>query len=408
MGNEWRDNIWLVIALSIVSLAIWLLLINLWNNIGGMFLPVGADATDVYTLKLEVVPEESPEYTDYGEEREAMEREDRIFLMNSLRRSPNVEAAAWSNNALPYNFSYMGSSIFLEGAEKDTIGYGCNLRSGSPDIARVLRLNSTTGKTPEQLAEYLRQGNLLISEYYGTLNRREAADMLGKKVYSYGDTLDTRRVADIIDIVRRSEYEQPRQSTVVWPIDDENPGNIWDIALRVKPGRGEAFAKEFDSTPAMQQHRNFYLAQLTSMEAMKRDVQKNVEGEARASIALMSIILIVILLGLLGTFWFRVQQRVQEIAIRKVCGASDGDIFRRIIGEGMILLLFASVLAAAVFWVVDKFDLLQSFEIYSTLKVNLWAELATFVIVAIGVSLSLWWPARKAMRIEPAVAIKDE
>ena len=113
---------------------------------------------------------------------------------------------------------------------------------------------------------------------------------------------------------------------------------------------------------------------------------------------------------MLGTFWFRVQQRVQEIAIRKVCGATRKAVFGRIIGEGMILLAFATLLTGVIFWVVFKFANLESLNVFSTQETDVIVkcEIATMVIVCIGIILSLWWPAGKAMKIEPAIAIKDE
>ncbi len=168
--------------------------------------------------------------------------------------------------------------------------------------------------------------------------------------------------------------------------------------------------EEFDNTPAMQQHRNLYLSNLTKLTDQRDSNQEGSESTARAFIGMMLLILIVILLGLLGTFWFRVQQRVQEIAIRKVCGATRKAVFGRIIGEGMILLAFATLLTGVIFWVVFKFANLESLNVFSTQETDVIVkcEIATLVIVCIGIILSLWWPASKAMKIEPAIAIKDE
>lgn len=53
----------------------------------------------------------------------------------------------------------------------------------------------------------------------------------------------------------------------------------------------------------------------------------------------MGFLLLNIFLGLLGTFWFRTQQRRSEIALHKAHGASDMSIFVRLISEGLLLLL---------------------------------------------------------------------
>ncbi len=407
MRNEWRDNLWLVLALSIVLIAIWILSLVLWGEIEGIVEPLGFDSEDVYTLKVESLPGESPEYVDYGEERIAMEKEDRLALMRQIRQSPNVEAAAWSQNFIPYDLSYWGSAIYLIDEEKDSIGYMGNFRRGSPDIARVLNLKSHSGKTPQQLAGILSKGELLVSTTYRNENTRSPEEMLGRNVIDGGDSLSRYRVADIIDNVRRSDYEIPWGGVVVIPIDDDDPGDVWDIIFRVKPGKGAAFAEEFDNTPAMQQHRNLYLSRLTKLTDRRNKTLGEADSTVRSSVGIMLVFLVVILLGLLGTFWFRVQQRVSEIAIRKVCGASRGDVFRRILSEGLILLVMAVVVAFAVAVPLVKYGKIEALAWHTLTPLFVAGAVAT-VIVAIGIILSVGYPAWRAMRIEPAVAVKEE
>ncbi len=407
MRNEWRDNVWLVIALTVVSLAIWVLSINLWSEVGAMFLPLGYDNEDVYTLHVELIPEDSEEHIDYGENSEAMFREDKIHLMNQIRRNSNVMAAAWSRNAMPYDFSYYGTAIFLDDG-KDTIGYSGNLRYASPEIAKVLRINSRSGKSPDELEAMLRNKNVLVSEFKRREHSLGSEQILGQTVILYGDSVNKFRVTDVIDNMRRSDYERPWAGTILMALDDNDPSDSWDIILRMKPGRDEEFKKEFDSSLAMREYRNTFLNSLTKMTDKRESLLSEQNSKVMLVSCLMLILLIVILLGMFGTFWFRVQQRVQEIAIRKVCGASKGDIFRRIIGEGLILLLIATIIAGVVFWIVYKFAFLSSIMNMNDTEVIIWAELSTCVIVGIGLVLSLWWPAYRSMKVEPAIAIKDE
>ena len=99
------------------------------------------------------------------------------------------------------------------------------------------------------------------------------------------------------------------------------------------------------------------------------------------------------------------QQRVSEIAIRRVCGATRGDIFRRVIGEGMTLLLFAIPLITAIGWIyarrVEEEDL-------PSVGTMIWLEAAACAVVAVGIIVSVALPAWQAMRIDPALAVKDE
>lgn len=140
--------------------------------------------------------------------------------------------------------------------------------------------------------------------------------------------------------------------------------------------------------------------------------------KVRVYISVMFLLLVTIFLGLLGSFWFRVQQRISEIAIRKVCGANRKQIFVRLITEGLILLFIATIIVSAIIWpVIDEFInkfikpgyiFMKDYYDWMNNKAFLLMEICSLVLIALGIIFSLWYPARKAMQIEPAEAIKSE
>ncbi|MDE6306532.1 MAG: ABC transporter permease, partial [Muribaculaceae bacterium] len=118
----------------------------------------------------------------------------------------------------------------------------------------------------------------------------------------------------------------------------------------------------------------------------------------------MIFLMVNIFLGLLGTFWFRTQQRTSEIAIRRVNGATRRSIFRRLIGEGLLLLTIVTPVAAII-------DInLALTEIVSWLE---WPRMivsviAVYIIMALMIVGGIYFPARKAMNTDPAEALHDE
>lgn len=125
----------------------------------------------------------------------------------------------------------------------------------------------------------------------------------------------------------------------------------------------------------------------------------------RLLIGISVFFLLTIFLGLLGSFWFRVQQRTSEIAIRKTFGASNRDLFRRIMAEGMLLLIGGIIIASACIWSMEGRIAEKT---GWTWHLFLTVEAITAVVMAIGIILSLWYPAWRAMKIEPAIAVKEE
>ena len=227
------------------------------------------------------------------------------------------------------------------------------------------------------------------------------------------------RVGDVVQQIKRNEYEiNTENGNVFFPLNEHQPGMACNILLKLKPGTADKFYEEFQNNKNLRSVRNVYLCDLTSLMEHKELIQKNNDVNVRVYFSVTLILLITIFLGLLGSFWFRVQQRVSEIAIRKVCGANRKQIFVRLITEGLILLFVSTIIVSAIIWPVadkfmDKFIRMSnriSFMGASLIdnQVILIMEITSVIVIAIGIIISLWYPARKAMQIEPAEAIKSE
>lgn len=412
MKNDWRENFWLVIGLTVVSIAIWFFSSALLSILRSYFQPLGFESEDVYVVTLGVLSPNSPKYVDFGEEAEKRNSDDRRDLIAIIRKSQNVEAAGFSSNAVPYENFYWGSSLSLTSPRPDTLQFYGNERSMSPDVVKVLRLKSRTGKDYDFLRKSLEKGEIFVSpdpkehEIKAKGEKIHLAEELNGKVVHGWDTTEHYRVADVVDLVRHNRFNKSNGGGVIKPIDERENLIYYDnILIRVKPGCGEKFRKEFETTPEMISRRNTYLHSLVKLSDKGMINERHDVLEVRLNIIIISFLLIIIFLGLLGTFWFRMQQRISEIAIRRVCGASQGAIFRRVIGEGMILLAGAAILTAVVGWIIiKKTDLAEEF----TNIELLWLELATIAVVGLGIILSILYPAWRAMKTEPAVAIREE
>lgn len=404
MRHEWRDNIWLVAGLAIVCTAVWFMSMQIVSMAKGWFYPLGADVDDVYVMSIGTLNSESPDYADYGDEAESRISSDKRAIMANIRKNPYVEAAGFTENGLPYSYSYYGIALRRADIQpKDTIGYGCNLRRMSPGIARVLRLKSRTGKSVEEVEEVLKSGEILVSHIYaGQKNSWTGEEMLGKTAMLNDKEY---RVGDVVNQVRRSNFELWGGMTVI-PIDESENFEADMVAVRVKTGMGTKFRDAFYNDASLRSHGNVYLTKFMSLEDQGSALMGNENTELRMSVGLVVCLIIIVSLGLAGVFWFRVQQRVSEIAIRKVCGATSGAVFRRILAEGLILLLIAALISAVVGWPILRKTLLENASL--TDSNVLWGEVLTVAFMAVGVVISIWIPARKAMKIEPAVAVKDE
>ena len=411
MLRQWGDNIWLVVGLTIVTLTIWYFAASLYTLTIAYFTPLGYDYEEVYVMPIGKYREGSPLFVQVDDNQETAHDSDLKEIMRRIRSNPNVEAAGFSHNGMPFNLNLIGNNIRLLNPHRDSVPYLGNTRYISPDIAKVLKLQSRTGKDFDYLQRRLEAGEILVShidtEKIGDYGPTRSAEELNGKIVGNWDTTKNYRVADVINKIRRYSYEDiPDIGDVVYPYDESVMlDNVWEIAVRVKPGRGKAFEDDFRNTPELRSQRNTYLKSIVKLTQMRKSIERKNDMKARMYLVVIGFMVIIIFIGLLGTFWFRVQQRTGEIAIRRVCGASRGSIFRRLIGEGIVLLVVATLIAAGVGWFL-AFGL-NYFEHY-TVRELLLLEIATFIVAIIGIALSIVAPAWLAMRIEPARAVKDE
>ena len=129
----------------------------------------------------------------------------------------------------------------------------------------------------------------------------------------------------------------------------------------------------------------------------------------RKYIGCMVFMLVSVFLGLLGTFWFRTRQRIPEIAIRKVNGASNLSIVLRLLSEALFLLTLVTPLAAVCDWLICHYELNVNIRYEFFVPWRLATTIAiTYGILVLTILAGIAYPAWKAVKIQPAEALKDE
>jgi predicted permease len=121
------------------------------------------------------------------------------------------------------------------------------------------------------------------------------------------------------------------------------------------------------------------------------------------SFAVVGLLLAAI--GIYGVISYSVGQRTREIGLRMALGALPGDIRRGVVGEAMVLT--AAGLAVGIGGALLLTRVMQSM-LFETSTVDPVSFAVTIVVLGGTALAAAWLPARRAMRVDPMIALRSE
>lgn len=406
LKNEWRGNLWLAAELLVVSVVTWFIVVRLYHKMEVYFEPRGFNTEHCYKVMMGELTDKSAGYRAYtnlsertGDIREMVER---------LRRRPEVEVVSLSHHSHPYNGS--NSNIMLK---CDTLitSYFCLRLIVTPDFVRVFQYHGSRGETPEQLAGILERGEFLASDnLYEHSHHLKLTPLIGKEFYFLGDTTRTYKLGAALVPVRYDDFRSVRQSlSMVYDLNrmTEDFSADLELCVRVRADQDVDFISRLKADSEKQfKVGNIYIAEVVSFKDIRRLFQQRDVNQLRNFTVGISFLLLNIFLGLLGTFWFRTQQRKCEIALHLVHGATPRQVFLRLMAEGVLILTLVTLPALVIDYLLAYFEITVSLSLgWGMLSV---CALITYCIILLMMLVGIGIPAYKAMKVHPVEALHDE
>ena len=406
--NEWRGNIWLVMELILVSVVMWWVTDKLYVRLATYFEPRGFNTEHCYKIEMGELTPKSPDYTERSyEERTA----DILELAERLRRRPEIEAVSLSHHAHPYNGSNGTIRLQLEGDTLEASNWVIR-RQVTPDFVRVFQYQGANGETPEQLADMIERDEILVSDnLFSSLYKKPLpmTNYVGRRFHLNGDTTSSVRLGASLNVVRYNDFQTGNSSrTMVYKLDWFERDQ--ELCVRVRPEHDVDFISKLKADSESQfRVGNIFISEVRSFVDIRRNVQQGYYNGMRNDFTIITFLLVNIFLGLLGTFWFRTQQRKGEIALHKAHGATNGMVFTRLLSEGWLLLLIITPIALIIDFNLAYAEL-NAWRNGTTLE---WDRLLfcggiSFALIALMIAIGIGIPARKAMKIDPAEALHNE
>ena len=227
-------------------------------------------------------------------------------------------------------------------------------------------------------------------------------DPIGKGIDIGNGTDGYYEIVGVVGSVRDASLEQPPGPTMYTPFDHDTYSGMWVVARTAgDPTSLSAAVRQTVQSidPTLPAFAMTPLATVVSDSVAQR----------RFSVLLLgvfaSIALFLSAVGLYGVVAYTVSQRTQEIGLRVAIGAQRSDVMRLVVGGGLRLAVIGVVLG-----VVCALSLaeLVSTMLYEVTPFDPASYAATALVLLAVAALACYVPARRAMRVDPIVALRQE
>ena len=147
------------------------------------------------------------------------------------------------------------------------------------------------------------------------------------------------------------------------------------------------------------------VAKVTTMEAVMADSVALPRFRSLLLGIFAGLALLLATIGIYGVMSYSVTQRTHEIGLRVALGASRGSVLRMVVGQGLVVALAGTAAGLAAAFALTR--LLAGF-LFGVAPTDAWTYiLISAVLVAVQLAAS-YVPARRAMRVDPMVALRYE
>jgi putative ABC transport system permease protein len=330
-------------------------------------------------------------------------------VMPALRAVPGVQSVG-ATTVMPFGGGWSTAGFEVEGYEvpEDSPGPWGDVRIVTPGFLETLRVPVIRGRL---LTEDDRESTPAVAVVDEEFVRRywPRENPLGKR-FTFGppdgavDTT-TREWIEVVGVVGHTAHEglDAEARLQLYLPYRQIPQQFMSVAVRTAGDPARFVTRLRDAVHSADPE-----LPISNVRTMDELIEQSV-GQRRLSMMLLSlfsgIALVLASIGIYGVMSYSVTQRSRELGVRIALGAGRADVLRLVLRQGMSLALLGIAIGVGAALLLTRVIESQLYGVRASDPVTFVAVALLLGLTALAANLV---PAVRAMRVDPAVVLRDE
>jgi ABC-type antimicrobial peptide transport system permease subunit len=316
------------------------------------------------------------------------------FLKNQLQQYPGVEKVSFSFSS-PSDFGNWSSDFKYDNSAKGS-GFEANLKWADADYFKTYDIQFVTGE-PYQASDTVRE--FVVSEsLVKKLGIANPQDIIGKKINLWDGEM-VARVVGVVKDFHTSSLRNPLAPVIL----STQKANYQTFSVKMRPDKTKEILASIEKLWTATYPDFVYEYQFLDEKIDRFYRQENQLSKLYTIFAAIAIF--ISCLGLYGLVSFMATQKIKEVGIRKVLGASIGNIVYLFSREFTLLIMLSFCIAAPLAWYIMS-QWLQNFTFRIKMGVGI------FALAIIGSIVIAWitvgYRSLRAALANPVKSLRSE
>ncbi|MGA9769117.1 MAG: ABC transporter permease [Blastocatellia bacterium] len=325
-------------------------------------------------------------------------------IVARMQTLPGIQSAA-ASSALPLGGGgfYLGRSFLNEGAAPPPGGdeFDGQWNVASPNYfdtlgIRFLKGRDFTDRDTEDSTPVIILNQTMAREMFGD------SEAIGHRIKSWRDEDVLREVVGVVEDVRYFGRDDKLQSIAYVPHRQDSYSSM-TVTIRSSGDPQSLTAAIREGVASIDKD-----IAVANIQTMQRILNDSVAGR-RLNMMLLTVFAAVALIlasvGIYGVLSYSIAQRTHEIGVRMALGARATDVLKLVVWDGLKLVLVGISLGLTGAFLLTEVMKSLLFEVSATDPLTF--AVIPLILTAVAL-LSSYVPARRAMKVDPMIALRYE